>query len=287
MNRRGSIYLCDGKILAQTRHPGDQFVLRVTAPEAARTAVAGSFAHIRCDPSIPLRRPLSIMRSDADAGWLEFLYRPIGAGLRALSAKAPGDRISLLAPIGNGFRLGPDRPRVLAIGGGVGIPPMIMLAQQLKADARFKPLVLMGSEVPFPFELAAPRENPDWPQATTASLKLLEDWGVPSRLASNAGVPGAFAGYVTDIARAELERFGPSDRGATRLVACGPEPMLGAVAKLAAEFDLPCQIAVEEYMACGVGGCAGCTLLVQTPDGPAMKRVCVDGPVFDSRAVYA
>jgi dihydroorotate dehydrogenase electron transfer subunit len=62
--------------------------------------------------------------------------------------------------------------------------------------------------------------------------------------------------------------------------------MLKSVAKLARDFDLPCQVALEEYMACGIGGCAGCTVLLQTPDGPAMKRVCVDGPVFDARQVY-
>jgi dihydroorotate dehydrogenase electron transfer subunit len=62
--------------------------------------------------------------------------------------------------------------------------------------------------------------------------------------------------------------------------------MLAAAAKLAVEFDLPCEIAVEEFMACGVGGCAGCTIEIKTPAGPAMKRVCVDGPVFNSRAVY-
>jgi len=70
------------------------------------------------------------------------------------------------------------------------------------------------------------------------------------------------------------------------LVACGPEPMLRAAAKLAREFGLPCELALEEYMACAVGGCAGCTVLVQTPTGPAMKRVCVDGPVFPANQVY-
>jgi dihydroorotate dehydrogenase electron transfer subunit len=286
MSTRGTIELFDSKVLAQTRHPGDQFILRVSAPAAATSARAGTFAHIQCDASIPLRRPLSIMSADAKAGALEFLYRPLGPGLRALSKKEPGDRISLLAPIGNGFTFDPDRPRVLALGGGVGIPPMLRLAEQLADDARFKPLILMGSEVPFPFELTAPREHPDWPHASTASLQLLEDRGVPSRLASNAGLAGAAAGFVTDLARTELARFGRADLSATQLVACGPEPMLHAVAKLAAEYDLPCQLAVEEFMACGVGGCAGCTILLQTPDGPAMKRVCVDGPVFDSRAVY-
>ena len=286
MSQRDSIFLSDSEILAQARHPGDQFILRLRAPEAASAATPGSFAHIQCDPSIPLRRPLSIMRTDAAAGWLEFLYRPIGPGLKSLSEKQPGQRVSVLAPIGNGFTFDPERPRVIAIGGGVGIPPMIFVAQQLRSDARFLPLVLMGSEVPFPFELAAPRETPHWSEATTASLKQLEDWQVPSRLASNAEVAGAAAGFVTDLARQELSRLGPTALADTQLAACGPEPMLAATAKLAADFDLPCQIAVEEYMACGVGGCAGCTILIQTPDGPAMKRVCVDGPVFDARSVY-
>lgn len=286
MSNRGTIQLFDSKILEQTRHPGDQFVLKVSAPAAATAARAGTFAHIQCDESIPMRRPLSIMTADADEGSLEFLYRPLGPGLRTLSEKVPGDRINLLAPIGNGFSFDPERPRVIALGGGVGIPPMLMLAQQLKDDQRFSPLIIMGSEVPFPFELAAPKEHPNWPHATTAALQLLESWAVPSRLASNAGVAGAAAGFVTDIARTELERFGPADLSATQVMACGPEPMLEAVAKLAAEYDLPCQLAVEEFMACGVGGCAGCTIRVQTPAGPAMKRVCVDGPVFDARAVY-
>jgi dihydroorotate dehydrogenase electron transfer subunit len=286
MTNRDTIFLCDGKVLSQTRHAGDQYVLRVSAPDVAKSALPGSFAHIQCDLSIPLRRPLSIMTTDSAVGSVDFLYRPIGAGLKSLARKKPGDRISLLAPIGNGFSFDPSRPRVVAIGGGVGIPPMIFVAQKLHGDARFKPVVLMGSEVPFPFELAAPRDNDAWPESTTASLKLLEDWRVPSRLASNAGLAGAFAGHVPDLAREELRRLGAAKLAETQLLACGPEPMLEATAALAVEFDLPCQLAVEEFMACGVGGCAGCTILIHTPDGLAMKRVCVDGPVFDSRAVY-
>ena len=93
---RDSICLCDSEVLAQTRHPGEQFILRLRAPEAARTARAGSFAHIQCDKDIPLRRPLSIMAADAKEGSLEFLYRPLGPGLRALSRRRPGDRVSVL-----------------------------------------------------------------------------------------------------------------------------------------------------------------------------------------------
>jgi dihydroorotate dehydrogenase electron transfer subunit len=284
---RGTIFLRDAEVLAQHAHPGDQYILRLRLGEAARTAQPGTFAHVRCDASVPMRRPLSIMRADAGAGWLEFLYRPKGRGLAELARKRPGDVVSVLAPIGNGFRLDAARPRLIAIGGGVGIPPMIFQAERLAPDRMNEAVVLMGSEVPFPFELV-PASLPvaGIGGGATHGLKLLEGLGVRSRLASNAGLPGSFAGFVTDLARALLEGSSARDRGRTEIVACGPGPMLRAAAALAAEFDVPCQLALEEYMACGVGGCAGCTVLVHTTRGDAMKRVCVDGPVFDAREIY-
>ena len=284
---RGSVFLEDARILAHQAHAGHQFILRVQAPHAARRAVPGSFAHIACDPSVPLRRPLSIMRADADAGWLEFLYKPLGPGLTKLSSRRLGESLSVLAPIGHGFTVDPARPRLLALGGGVGIPPMIFLADQVRGRKELAPLVLMGSEVPFPFDLIESRlAVPGVGGTSTHAVTLLEQWGVPSRLASNAGLAGAHRGHITDLARAWLTSITPAGRRETQVFACGPTPMLKAVARLARELDLPCQVALEEFMACGVGGCAGCNVLVQTPDGPAMKRVCVDGPVFDARDVY-
>ena len=284
---RGSVFLEDARILAQRAWPGQQFVLRVQAPRAARQAAPGTFAHIACDPSVPMRRPLSIMRASAAEGWLEFLYKPKGHGLDMLATRQPGETLSVLAPIGHGFTVDRTRPRLLALGGGVGIPPMIFLADRVRADAKLRPLVLMGSEVPFPFELAESRlDVPGVAKAATHAVALLEQWGVPSRLASNAGIAGAHRGYITDLARDALRAMTDRERAETQVFACGPTPMLAAVAKLARDFDLPCQVALEEYMACGIGGCAGCTVLLQTPDGPAMKRVCVDGPVFDARHVY-
>jgi dihydroorotate dehydrogenase electron transfer subunit len=284
---RGSVFLEDARILAQRTWPGEQFVLRVHAPLAARKAQPGMFAHIACDPSVPMRRPLSIMRAAPAEGWLEFLYKPKGHGLEMLGRRQPGEVLSVLAPIGHGFTVNPARPRLLALGGGVGIPPMIFLAEQVRADKRLHPLVLMGSEVPFPFELVQSRlEVAGVGKAATHAVALLEQWGVPSRLASNAGLAGAHRGYITDLARDALQAMTDADRAETQVFACGPTPMLKAVAKLARDFDWPCQVALEEYMACGIGGCAGCTVLLQTPDGPAMKRVCVDGPVFDARQVY-
>jgi dihydroorotate dehydrogenase electron transfer subunit len=284
---RGSVFLEDARILAQREYPGEQFVLRVHAPRAARRATPGSFAHLSCDPSIAMRRPLSIMRASAAEGWLEFLYKPKGHGLETLGLRQPGETVSVLAPIGHGFSVDAQRPRLLALGGGVGIPPMIFLAEQVREDRNLRPLVLMGSEVPFPFDIVESQlAVPGVGKPATHAVALLEQWAVPSRLASNAGLAGAHRGYITDLARDLLNALSATERGEVQIFACGPTPMLKAVAKLARDFDLPCQVALEEYMACGIGGCAGCTVLLQTPDGPAMKRVCVDGPVFDARQVY-
>ena len=285
--KRGTIALEDAEIVDHQAFAGQQFILRVRAPTAARRASPGTFAHISVDPAVPLRRPLSIMRANASEGWLEFLYKPKGHGLDKLSARRSGEVLSLLAPIGRGFAPDPARPQLLALGGGVGIPPMIFLADQFRARPEFKTLVLMGSEVPFPFELVASRlEVAGGSAEATHAVALLERWGVPSRLASNAGLPGCHRGYVTDLARAWLQSLTAKARADVQVLACGPTPMLVAVAKLARELDLPCQLALEEFMACGIGGCAGCNVLLQTADGPAMKRVCVDGPVFDAREVY-
>lgn len=281
---RGTIVVTDAKVLAHVGHPGDQWTLRVHAPEIARRARAGSFAHLTCDPALPMRRPLSIMRTSPKDGWVEFLYKVLGEGTRLLAQRKAGDVLSVMGPIGTPFRLDPIRARPLLLGGGVGIPPMVFAADALRA--RIKPLVLMGSEVPFPFKVQPSSIMvPGLPADVIGCMPLLEGWGVPSRLASLQGYAGCFEGYITDAARAWLRSLDDDARAEVEILACGPTPMLRAVAALAREFELPCQLSLEEYMACAVGGCAGCVVEVRTEAGPAMKRVCVDGPVFDSRAV--
>jgi dihydroorotate dehydrogenase electron transfer subunit len=91
---------------------------------------------------------------------------------------------------------------------------------------------------------------------------------------------------VTDLAKHWLDASPATLHRQVQIVSCGPQPMLEASARLAQAYDVPCQISVEEYMACGVGGCAGCTVLVHEPGGSAMRRVCVDGPVFDANWIY-
>jgi dihydroorotate dehydrogenase electron transfer subunit len=285
---RGTIHLEEAEILTHQAYPGDQYVLRVQAPACAAKALPGSFAHLQCDPLLAMRRPLSIMRVDSKQGWVEFLYKAVGEGTRLLARRQPGETLSLLGPIGAPFQVHPERPRPLLLGGGVGIPPMVFLADSLRGHGAWQPFVVMGSEVPFPFQ-ARPSQFlvPGLPEGVIAAMPLLEDWGIPSRLASLQGYPGVFEGYVTDLARAWLQGLTEAERGEVEVFSCGPHPMLEAVARLAREFDLPCQVSLEEFMACAVGGCAGCAVEIQTPDGPAMKRVCVDGPVFDARQVFA
>jgi dihydroorotate dehydrogenase electron transfer subunit len=284
---RDTIFLEQAEILAHQAFAGDQYILRLQAPRCAAAALPGSFAHIQCDSSKPLRRPISIMRTSAGQGWVEFLYKAVGDGTRLLAQRKPGEQISVLGPIGTPFRFNPQHPRPLLIGGGVGMPPMVFIAQFLNGNAEFRPLVILGSEVPFPFK---PQPStllmPEMPDGVIASMPLLDDWGIPSRLASLQGFPGCHEGYVTDLARHWLQTLSPEQLTEVEIFSCGPHPMLESVARLAAEFNLPCQVSLEEFMACGVGGCAGCVVEVQTEQGPAMKRVCVDGPVFDARAAF-
>jgi dihydroorotate dehydrogenase electron transfer subunit len=286
---RHTILVEQAKILAHQGYAGDQYILTVHAPGIAERARPGQFAHIQCGSELPMRRPLSIMRANPKRGSVDFLYKVFGEGTRLLSQQAVDTTLSLMGPIGNQFESHMDKPRALLIGGGVGIPPMVFLADKLREiKGAYKPFVIMGSEVPFPFK-AEPSKFmvPGVPPDVIASMPLMEDWEIPSRLASLQGYPGCFQGYVTDLARAWLDALDESQRREVAVFACGPHPMLEAVAKMSRQYQLPCQVSLEEFMACAVGGCAGCVVPVQTPKGPAMKRVCVDGPVFEARTVFA
>jgi dihydroorotate dehydrogenase electron transfer subunit len=286
---RGTIFLEQARVISQLAYDAEQFVLRVAAPKCAAHARPGSFAHLTCDPTTPMRRPLSITRADARAGWIEMLYKVVGPGLHALAARKAGEALSVLGPIGRPFTPHPQRPRPLLIGGGVGIPPMVFLAESLRGDARapWQSLVLVGSEVPFPFRTRPSTIIvPGMPAGTIACMPLLEEWNIASRLASRADFPGCYPGFVTELADAWLGTLKPAELADIEIFACGPTAMLKVVAALARRHQLPCQVSLEEFMACAVGGCAGCTVEVRTADGPAMKRVCVDGPVFDAYTVF-
>ncbi|MGI9309897.1 MAG: dihydroorotate dehydrogenase electron transfer subunit [Gammaproteobacteria bacterium] len=235
-----------------------------------------------------MRRPLSIMRSNPEEGWIEFLYKIVGSGLRALSQAEPGSLVSTLGPIGNGFTPDPDKRFQLMLGGGVGMPPMSFLAERLAHDTshNWNPIVFMGSEVPFPFELANSGIEVPGLEEATASMPLMESLKVPCRLASLQNYPGCFNGYITELAERWLQTLEPELLTRIEIFACGPEPMLQAAASLARKYSLSCQLCLEEFMACAVGGCAGCTVEVHEENEIRMKRVCVDGPVFEASTIY-
>ena len=283
---RNTIFVEDARIISHDALDGGQQVLRIEAPKLAANAVPGCFAHIQCDPQLAMRRPMSVMRVDAGAGWAEFLYKTVGKGTRLLAQKQVGATLSVLGPIGQGFTPDPARPRALLLGGGVGIPPMVFLAERLRRSKGYQPLVVMGSEVPFPFPVRPSQIMvPGMPDGSIACMPLMEDWGIASRLTSLQGYAGCHDGYVTDLARAWLDALDDAQRAQVAVYSCGPTPMLKAVAELASSYALPCQVCLEEFMACAVGGCAGCAVRVQVGEQEAMKRVCVDGPVFAAETV--
>lgn len=286
---RDTIFLEEARITALHAVPAHQYLLRLEAPRCAAHATPGTFIHLQCAAGLPMRRPLSIRRAHPAGGWIEVLFKVVGAGLHALSQTQPGQLLSVLGPIGRGYGPDPLRPLALLVGGGVGMPPLEFLAERLAADTGhgWRPVAFFGSEAPFPFKArraATPLHGLD--HRIDACHPDLEALGVPSRLASLAGFDGCHPGYVTALAGEWLAALHDDERSRVALYACGPEPMLRAAARLARDFGLPAQLCLEEYMACGVGGCAGCAVPVSTASGPAMKRVCVDGPVFAAQAVY-
>ena len=281
---RDTISVNDCQVLAHYQFEADQYIITLESKEIADSTRPGQFVHLSVSGMLAMRRPISVMSVDTDNGTFDLLYKIVGEGTKQLADRKIGDVLSVIGPIGNGFEL-TDRKIPLLIGGGVGMPPMIAIAQKIKDNAYYNPYVILGSEVPFPFEASQSSLN-GFNSSKFYTMPLLEEWRVPCGLASLQDYEGVYKGYVTDLAREYLDSLSSSDLREVEVFTCGPNPMLEAVSKLANEYNLPCQASLEEYMACAVGGCAGCVVEVATENGPAMKRVCVDGPVFDAKTVF-
>lgn len=278
--QRGTIFEEQAEVLAHVTHPGDQFVLRVKAPKTAAKAKPGQFVHLRVSDERALRRPISIMLTDPERGTVDLLYKAIGEGTHLLSERKVGDIIPMLGPIGEPFDLSDLSKRYLLIGGGVGIPPMIFAADDLHGRGG-DCVVFAGSEVEFPFALKPSTTIlPGVNGNAILAIRSLEERGVPSRLASNAGLYGCYEGHVPNLARDYLAALNDEERQRCVLLSCGPHPMLHAVARVGREFDLPTFLSLEEHMACGIGGCAGCVVKTVEAGEEKYRRVCVDGPVF-------
>lgn len=212
------------------------------------------FVHVKCGHSRLLRRPISIC--DWEENLLRIVFEVRGEGTEWLSRRKAGDRLDVLGPLGRGFRM--DREgRYLLVGGGIGVPPMLGCAKWTAGRST----AVLG------FRSADRAMLSEDFQKSCKEIFLCSDDG-------SIGRHGFVDAQVRDI----LEK----DKDFIVVLACGPKPMLKNVAAVAAGFGVPCQVSMEERMACGVGACLGCA--IQMADG-TMQHVCKDGPVFDAGEV--
>lgn len=288
MTNKDIIFEEKAEIVDQVKFEADQFVTIVKAEKSSQTAKPGQFAFVECGGDTLLRRPLSYLRSSKEDGTVEFMYKTVGHGLESLSQLKKGDEIKIMGPIGNGFAIPSGKKSAILIGGGVGIPPVLFMGEEIKKiNGGIDLVAFFGSEIPFPFETCdSDLVMPGLDFSVNKTIDDMEKLGIPCRLSSQAGYEGCHSGYVTELAKSFIETLSDGEKTETIIYACGPESMLKAVAKLAKDDQLDCVLSLEEYMACAIGGCAGCTVKVLEDGHERMKRVCVDGPVFDAEQLY-
>jgi dihydroorotate dehydrogenase electron transfer subunit len=232
-----------------------------------------------------LRRPFSLAgRRDTESGGeLDIIYRVVGTGTRWLTGLAVGDEVSILGPLGNAFEISGVKPVAALVGGGVGIPPMIYLAEALRAAGK-DIYVFVGAQTAdlLPLRAAAAEAPPDEPAPRLAEFS---DFGTRDVVATDDGSLGV-KGLVTGPLEAWLNRieFMPDDLA---IYTCGPEAMMRSVAELSARRGLACQVSMERSMGCGMGTCQSCVCKTRSPDetGWAYKLCCTDGPVFQAEQI--
>ncbi len=225
---------------------------------ASRYAIPGQFNNIFSnDGSKLLPRPISICEIDKAQGTLRVVYRVVGKGTEEFSKLQAGDTVEVLGPLGNGFPL--EEGKAIVVGGGIGVPPMLELAKQLKGSVT----AVMGYRND---DLFLADEFID----AAADVIIATDDG-------SVGVHGTVVDAMKE-----------NDLTADVIYACGPKPMLRGVAQYALEKGIKCYVSMEERMACGVGACLGCVCQSKEVDDHSHvknKRVCKDGPVFLSTEV--
>ena len=234
----------------------------------AGDAVPGQFISVYCDDkSRLLPRPISICEIDRTRGRLRIVFRIAGAGTKELSERKTGGMVQVMGPLGNGYRIdycggtipqGEENQPIL-IGGGIGIPPLVALAQAIPQ----KKVAVLGY-----------RDN------KTFLKEDFEACGCKVVIATDDGSVGT-KGNVIDAIRAQ----GVKGR---MIYSCGPTPMQRGVKEYAAEQGIIAQLSLEERMACGIGACLGCVCKSVDVDEHSHvhnKRVCKDGPVFYAQEI--
>ena len=247
--------------------------IRLTAPREFAVATPGQFVMVGINNTIDplLRRPFAVFdigtHTPAQSGavsqvFFEMLYKVVGKGTALLSALHDTDMLDILGPLGTGFDQGEEDEEKLIVGGGIGLAPLYLLARELVTRKS-------------PVRLFAGGRTRDDILCITEFKRL----GVECYTATEDGSLGE-QGYVTVALNKHLDQL----KGQATVYACGPDAMLHAVAKIAAERNIPCQVSLEGYMACGVGACLGCVATGKdhSPQTPDYRCVCTEGPVFAS-----
>lgn len=232
--------------------------LALAAPAICAAAQPGQFVHVKVPALEPsaLRRPFSIFNADAASGRLELLYKTVGRGTLALNAVKPGDAVNVMGPLGHGFPT-TCAGAPLLVGGGFGVAPLYFLARMLKASGA-EPKLFVGGRT----------------KADLLALDRFAELGVEVFTATNDGSAGV-QGLVTDPLDDEMIRL-KGEGKAFELFACGPDPMLKAVALRATGSGSKGWISMDRHMICGVGACYAC--IQKTVRGNS--RCCIEGPIF-------
>lgn len=231
-------------VLSHQKLANHYHMLRLHAPACAALARPGHFATLHYDA---IHCSLPIMRTNPNAGWVDFLYSAVDSDALLLSQQKPANRIKLTAPLGNAFITSKDKPQALLIGEGMGIPSLVFLADALRQEKAAQPLFLMGYDGPFPFTPHPSRFIiHGMPSGVIAAMPLMEDWAIPSRLANAQGLPGCFDGNVVDLACAWLESLTASQRDEVEIFASGPRLMVEAATRRALDHKIACQVSFHE-----------------------------------------
>jgi dihydroorotate dehydrogenase electron transfer subunit len=251
-----------GEVVANDDLGGGMRELSVRLPRLAAAARPGQFAQLRCGPGpVPLlRRPMSVAWADGDV--CTFVFAPVGVGTRLLAGLRPGERIDVLGPLGVGFTLPPAGGRVLCIAGGLGCAPFPLAAATALREGASAVTVLSGAASAARLYPAGRYARGD---ARVAVVEATEDGSSGHR------------GRVTALLEGEVA-------GADAIWACGPNPMLVAVAAaLEGVAGLPriVEASLEAPMGCGFGTCLGCALPVRDGEAPGWALCCRSGPVMD------
>jgi len=257
----------NAEILANKKIKGRYFKIVLRSPLIAKSALPGQFVMLKVAKVFSLepflRRPFGIHA--IRGGQVEILYEVVGKGTDILSQRKPGEVMDLLGPLGNSFdyrALKISNRQPILVAGGMGVAPLILLAERLVAgnrrSARGKIQVLIGART----------------KEQVLCEKEFKKIGCDVKIATDDGSAGFF-GRITVLLE---EVLSATDYRLAAIYSCGPRPMLRELVRICREKFIPAQVSLEAHMACGIGACLGCA--VNTIGG--YKRVCKDGPVFEA-----